>query len=146
MFLKTVKEISTNLLVLPLFRLLLPCSPDHHRPCRTHRLSLKQRLCKRSACSNVLLEQILSPSKSHLCRCAPLSRDCTWLCSVTAGVLLQGGTCLEQEKLWLCWAALQAQQCLWVQCIRAHRLRTAVPAQIFPSLSSSTSPFVFLRL
>lgn len=69
MLLKTLKtEIKMNLLVLPLFRLLLTCSPRHHR---AHRLSLKQRLCKHPACSNVLLEQIFSHSKSHLCKVCP---------------------------------------------------------------------------
>lgn len=44
MFLKTVKtEIKTNLLVLPLFRLLLMCSPRHHRPCRSTQPLLKAR-------------------------------------------------------------------------------------------------------
>lgn len=41
------------------------------QPTSTHRLSLKQRLCKHPACSNVLLEQIFSCSKSHLCKVCP---------------------------------------------------------------------------
>lgn len=70
MFLKTVKT-KTNLLMLPLFRLLLTCSPRHHTPSRTTQTPLKQKLCKHPACSNMLLEQIFSPSNSPLCKVCP---------------------------------------------------------------------------
>lgn len=144
MFLKTVKT-KTNLLMLPLFRLLLTCSPHHHTPSRTTQTPLKQKLCKHPACSNMLLEQIFSPSNSPLCKVCPtvlwmylpLFSDC-WF--------HPGRHTPEAGKGLALLGCSQQGLGVHLRGIKAHRLRIAAPAEIFPSLSSFTCPFVFHEL
>lgn len=133
MFLKTVKtEIKTNLLVLPLCRLLPTCSPSH-RPCRTTQTP------ESKDCANTLLVATCFLSKSPAlqtaisARCASLSGGCTWLCSVTAAFHPGRHTPEAGKGLALLGFSVgTARSGVHVLGIKTHRLSTGVPALLSP--------------